>query len=58
MVRLLPLVPQSEVRQNQQKWVNATVSMRRQVRVLEGWTTGEIDMELMMRLEKYKATVI
>jgi hypothetical protein len=58
MVQLLPLVPQSEVRTNQQKWVDATTSMRRQVRVLEGWTTGEIDMELMMRLEKYKATVI
>lgn len=58
MVRLLPLVPQSEVRSNQQKWVDMSVSMRRQVRVLEGWNTGEIDLELMMRLEKYKASVI
>ena len=58
MVRLLPLVPQSEVKSNQAKWVDLSVSMRRQVRVLEGWNSGEIDIELMMRLEKYKASVI
>jgi hypothetical protein len=59
MVRLLPLVPQNEVnRGRKEKWADLTVSMRRQVRVLEGWNTGEIDIELMMRLEKYKATVV
>jgi len=59
MVRMLPLVPQSELKAHQQqKWADMTVSMRRQVRVLEGWTTGDIDLELMLRLEKYKSTVI
>ncbi len=59
MVRLLPLVPQSEVKSHQaQKWNDMSVSMRRQVRALEGWTSGDIDLELMLRLERYKATVI
>ncbi len=59
MVRLLPLVPQSEIKAaNQAKWADMSVSMRRQVRVLEGWNSGEIDLELMMRLEKYKSTVV
>jgi len=59
MVRMLPLIPQTELKASQhQKWADMTVSMRRQVRVLEGWTTGDVDLELMLRLEKYKSTVI
>lgn len=59
MLRLLPMIPQSELKAaQQQKWSTMTVSMRRQVRVLEGWTTGDIDLELMQRLERYKATAI
>lgn len=59
MVRLLPLVPQSEVKsQQKQKWNDMSVSMRRQVRAMEGWTSGDIDLELMLRLERYKATLI
>jgi hypothetical protein len=56
MVRLLPVIPQSEVQSAQQQvWSDLTKSMRRQVRVLESWTTGEIDMDLMLRLERYKS---
>jgi len=59
MVRLLPLVPQSEIAARQHgQWVNMTMNMRRRVKALESWITGEIDLELMMRLERYKATVI
>jgi hypothetical protein len=32
--------------------------MRRQVKVMQGWTTGEIDIELMLRLERYKSTMV
>ncbi|MBI1778964.1 MAG: hypothetical protein HYR63_26810 [Proteobacteria bacterium] len=56
MVRLLPLIPQNEMQAAQQAtWNDLTKSMRRQVRVLESWTTGEIDIDLMLRLERYKS---
>jgi hypothetical protein len=56
MVRLLPVIPQNEVQSAQQQvWSDLTKSMRRQVRILESWTTGEIDIDLMLRLEKYKS---
>lgn len=59
MVRLLPLVPQNEVKSHQQqKWKDMSISMRRQVRALESWTSGDIDLELMLRLERYKATAV
>jgi hypothetical protein len=59
MVRLLPLIPQNEVKAAQHtRWQDLTVAMRRQVRALEGWTTGDIDLELMMRLERYKSTIV
>ncbi len=56
MVRLLPLIPQNELQVAQQKvWNDLSKSMRRQVRVLESWSTGEIDIDLMLRLERYKS---
>ena len=59
MVRLLPLVPQNEVKaQQKQRWNDMSVSMRRQVRAMEGWISGDLDLELMLRLERYKATLI
>jgi hypothetical protein len=56
MVRLLPVIPQDELGAAQKAaWSDLTKSMRRSVRVLESWTTGEIDIDLMLRLEKYKS---
>lgn len=59
LVRLVPLIPRDETERarEEQDWAGMLLSMRRQVRNLVGWTSGEPDLELMQRLERYKAAL-
>ena len=59
MVRLLPLVPKTELDAlKSQAWGKLEHAMRSHVRQLQGWQTGETDLELALRIEKRRAAAL
>jgi hypothetical protein len=56
IMRVLPLVPHGEVEADDQiEEKRDQLIQRRRMRALEDWRTGEIDLELMARIEAAKA---
>lgn len=59
MVRMLPLVPKKELDAlKSQAWGKLENAMRSHVRQLQGWQTGETDLELALRIEKRRAAAL
>lgn len=59
MIRMLPLVPKKELDALQsQAWGKLESSMRSHVRQLQGWQSGETDLELALRIEKRRAAAL
>ena len=59
MVRMLPLVPKKELDAlKSQAWGKLEHAMRSHVRQLQGWQTGETDLELALRIEKRRAAAL
>jgi hypothetical protein len=54
--RALPLLPKSELEESENnKTSSLRISKRRSVRMYENWQTGEIDFDLLARIESTKA---
>ena len=56
VIRILPMLPESGTQAGEpDPWTEMAMSVRRRVRPLEDWKTGEVDAELTKRLERYRA---
>ena len=56
IVRMLPLVPTKELEAHKGKaWGELESAMRKFVRPLQNWQSGETDIELMLRVEQRRS---
>lgn len=54
--RVMPVVPEEEIKKSERvKWRDMTNGIKNTVQALEDWSTGEIDVVMVMRIEKMKA---
>ncbi|MCR9257305.1 MAG: hypothetical protein NXI16_14560 [Alphaproteobacteria bacterium] len=54
--RVLPIIPEEEIKKTQRaKWRDMTGDLKSTVRALEDWMSGELDVEMVLRMEKMKA---
>jgi len=59
IVRMLPLVPKKEIEALKGKaWGQLENALRTHVKALQGWQSGETDLELALRIEKNRAAAL
>ena len=59
IVRMLPLVPKKELeRQNANAWGDLDNALRRFVKPMQSWQSGEVDIDLLLRVEQRRAKAL
>ena len=59
IVRMLPLVPKKELeRQKGTAWGDLENALRRFVKPLQNWQSGEVDIDLLLRVEHRRARAL
>ncbi len=59
IVRMLPLVPKKELeRQNANAWGDLENALRRFVKPMQSWQSGEVDIDLLLRVEQRRAKAL
>jgi len=57
--RVMPVIPEEEMKKTQRaKWRDITGDLKSMVRPLEDWMSGELDIEMVLRIEKMKAKAL
>ncbi len=59
IVRMLPLIPKKEIeRQNADAWGDLENALRRFVKPMQSWQSGEVDIDLLLRVEQRRAKAL